>query len=73
MGSISHSTSVKQAELQEELMIFDASKYADPIFSWKDPVGPTDLEFLNSTALGLGYATTFLLETLTTAICTILN
>jgi len=56
MGPISHSTSVEQAELQEELVIFDGSKYADPIFSWKDPVGPTDLEFLNSTALGLGYA-----------------
>ena len=37
-------------------MIFDGSKYVDPIFSWKDPVGLTDLEFLNSTALGLEYA-----------------
>jgi glucose/arabinose dehydrogenase len=28
----------------------------DPIFSWKEPVGLTDLEFVNSTALGLQYA-----------------
>ena len=56
MGPISHSTSVEQADLEEELVIFDGSKYVDPIFSWKDPVGLTDLEFLNSTALGLEYA-----------------
>jgi aldose sugar dehydrogenase len=45
-----------QADLEEELMIYDGSKYADPIFSWKDPVGLTALEFLNSTALGPKYA-----------------
>jgi glucose/arabinose dehydrogenase len=56
MGPISHSTSVEQADLEEELVIFDGSKYVDPVFSWKDPVGLTDLEFLNSTALGLEYA-----------------
>ncbi len=55
MGPISHS-SIEQADLQEDLMIFDGSKYADPIFSWKNPVGLTDLEFLNSTALGPEYA-----------------
>jgi aldose sugar dehydrogenase len=55
MGPISHS-SIEQEDLEEELMIFDGSKYADPIFSWKHPVGLTDLEFLNSTALGLEYA-----------------
>lgn len=55
MGPISYS-SIEQENLEEELMIFDGSKYADPIFSWKDPVGLTDLEFLNSTALGLEYA-----------------
>ena len=55
MGPISHS-SIEQEDLEKELMIFDGSKYADPIFSWKDPVGLTDLEFLNSTALGLEYA-----------------
>jgi len=55
MGSISHS-GIEQEDLEEELMIFDGSKYTDPIFSWKDPVGLTDLEFLNSTALGFEYA-----------------
>jgi aldose sugar dehydrogenase len=55
MGPISRS-STEQADLEEELMIFNGSKYADPIFSWKDPVGLTDLEFLNSTALGPKYA-----------------
>ena len=55
MGPISDFSS-EQEDLEEELMIFDGSKYADPIFSWKDPVGLTDLEFLNSTALGLEYA-----------------
>ncbi|HEU4444094.1 MAG TPA: PQQ-dependent sugar dehydrogenase [Nitrososphaeraceae archaeon] len=55
MGPISHH-STEQADLEEELMIFDGSKYADPVFSWKDPVGLTDLEFLNSTALGPEYA-----------------
>jgi aldose sugar dehydrogenase len=56
MGPISRSTGIEQSDLEEELMIYDGSKYADPIFSWEDPVGLTDLEFLNSTALGLKYA-----------------
>jgi aldose sugar dehydrogenase len=55
MGPIPRS-STAQADLEEELMIYDGSKYADPIFSWKDPVGLTALEFLNSTALGPKYA-----------------
>ena len=55
MGPISQSD-IEQAELEEELVIFNSSKYADPIFSWKQPVGATDLEFLNSTALGPKYA-----------------
>jgi glucose/arabinose dehydrogenase len=55
MGPISDSD-IEQADLEEELVIFDDSKYADPVFSWKEPVGVTDLEFVNSTALGLEYA-----------------
>jgi aldose sugar dehydrogenase len=55
MGPISRS-STEQTDLEEELMIFEGSKYADPIFSWKDSVGLTDLEFLNSTAFGPKYA-----------------
>jgi glucose/arabinose dehydrogenase len=46
----------ENAELEEELMIFEGSRYADPVFSWKDPVGLTDIEFLNSTSLGPKYA-----------------
>jgi glucose/arabinose dehydrogenase len=55
MGPISHSD-IGQDELEEELVIFEGSKYADPIFSWEEPIGVTDLEFLNSTALGPKYA-----------------
>ncbi len=43
-------------DVGKELTVLEGSKYADPIFSWKDPVGLTDLEFLNSTALGPKYA-----------------
>ncbi len=55
MGPISDSDS-DQPELEEELMTFEDSRYADPVFSWEEPVGITDLEFLNSTALGPKYA-----------------
>jgi glucose/arabinose dehydrogenase len=55
MGPISHSD-MEQSDLEEELVVFDGSRYADPVFSWEESVGLTDLEFLNSTALGLEYA-----------------
>jgi aldose sugar dehydrogenase len=55
MGPIARSD-IEQADLEEELVIFEGSKYADPVFSWEKPVGVTDLEFLNSTALGPKYA-----------------
>lgn len=55
MGPISDSD-LDQPELEEELMTFEDSRYADPVFSWEEPVGITDLEFLNSTALGPKYA-----------------
>jgi glucose/arabinose dehydrogenase len=55
MGPITRS-GIEQADLEEELMIFDGSKYADPVFSWEESVGVTDLEFLNSTVLGPKYA-----------------
>ena len=55
MGPIARS-GIEQADLEEELMIFDGSKYADPVFSWEESVGVTDLEFLNSTVLGPKYA-----------------
>jgi glucose/arabinose dehydrogenase len=55
MGPISHSD-IEQSDLEEELVVFEGSKYADPVFSWEEAVGVTDLEFLNSTALGPKYA-----------------
>jgi glucose/arabinose dehydrogenase len=55
MGPISHSD-IEQSDLVEELVVFEGSKYADPVFSWEEQVGVTDLEFLNSTALGPKYA-----------------
>jgi aldose sugar dehydrogenase len=55
MGPISDSD-IEQSDLEEELMTFEGSRYADPIFSWEEPIGVTDLEFLNSTALGPEYA-----------------
>ena len=55
MGPVSDSD-MEQADLEERLVIIDGSKYADPVFSWEVPVGVTDLEFFNSTALGLKYA-----------------
>jgi aldose sugar dehydrogenase len=55
MGPASRSN-ITQAGIEEELVIYDDSKYRDPIFSWKDSIGLADLEFLNSTALGFEYA-----------------
>jgi aldose sugar dehydrogenase len=55
MGPESRSN-ITQAGIEEELVIYDGSKYRDPIFSWKDSIGLADLEFLNSTALGFEYA-----------------
>lgn len=37
------------------LVMFEGAHYADPVFSWREPVGVTDLEFLNSTRLGEAY------------------
>jgi len=55
MGPVSRSE-MEQSDLQEDLVLFEGSRYIDPVFSWEDPVGLTDLEFLNSTALGPEYA-----------------
>ena len=37
------------------LVFFPGSHYADPKFSWFNPVGPTALVFLNSARLGMEY------------------
>ena len=55
MGPISDSD-IEQEDLEEQLAVFEGSKYIDPVFSWEEPIGVTDLEFLNSTALGPEYA-----------------
>jgi aldose sugar dehydrogenase len=39
----------------DNLMQFDGSYYADPLFSWREAQGITDIEFLNSTKLGEKY------------------
>jgi len=42
--------------IEDELVSFPGSKYADPIFSWLPSIGITDIEFLNSSKLGDKYA-----------------
>jgi aldose sugar dehydrogenase len=41
---------------KESLYIFPGSEYADPVFSWKEQIGVTDIEFFNSSKLGIEYA-----------------
>ena len=41
---------------EDELVNFQNSKYADPVFSWLPSIGITDIEFLNSSKLGDKYA-----------------
>jgi glucose/arabinose dehydrogenase len=38
------------------VMLDESSHYEDPVFSWRDSRGVTDIEFLNSTRLGAKYA-----------------
>jgi glucose/arabinose dehydrogenase len=39
-----------------ELVQFQGSHYADPVFSWRQSIGITDIEFLDSTRLGERFA-----------------
>ena len=50
MGPISRS-----GDTEEDLVNFPSSHYADPLFSWAEPVAPTDIEFFNSSRLGERY------------------
>jgi glucose/arabinose dehydrogenase len=50
MGPISKSDVTKDG-----LVIFPAGHYGDPVFSWSPSLGVTDIEFLSSHKLGLGY------------------
>jgi aldose sugar dehydrogenase len=48
---------ISQSGISEnQLVNFPGSKYSDPILSFKDPIGITDIEFLNSSKLGEKYA-----------------
>ncbi len=40
---------------EDQLVKFPNSKYADPVFSWKEPVAITDIEFMKSSKLGVNY------------------
>jgi glucose/arabinose dehydrogenase len=50
MGPISIS-----GDTEDDLANFPGSHYADPLFSWTEPVAPTDIEFFNSSNLGVRY------------------
>jgi len=50
MGPISMTSAT-----EGELVMFDGAHYADPVFSWRQPVGVTDLAFLDSDKLGEKY------------------
>ncbi|MFZ0566500.1 MAG: PQQ-dependent sugar dehydrogenase, partial [Nitrososphaeraceae archaeon] len=54
MGPISIHTLIN-GETEDDLVNFPGSHYADPLFSWVEPVGPTDIEFFSSSNLGSKY------------------
>ena len=51
MGPLSRNTGF----MIGQLVNFPHSHYADPIFSWKNPVAVTDIEFMKSSVLGEKY------------------
>ncbi len=51
MGPISGSTTITE----DDLVAFQGSKYADPLLSWEQSRGITDLEFFKSSNLGQKY------------------
>ena len=58
MGPLSRNTGVNIAN---ELSKYPGSHYADPVFSWKNPVAVTGIEFMKSSALGQEYKNNILL------------
>jgi len=56
MGPLSRNSN----KTQEDLVTLNGSSYADPVFSWKIPIGVTDIEFLNTTRLGAELANNIL-------------
>jgi aldose sugar dehydrogenase len=51
MGPIAANPGVSESSLVN----FPGSQYADPVFSWSESRGVTDIEFFNSTAFGSDY------------------
>ena len=51
MGPIAANTGVSESSLVN----FPGSQYADPVFSWSQSRGVSDIEFFNSTAFGPSY------------------
>jgi len=51
MGPISRNTGITEGQLVN----FPGSHYADPVFSWRNPVAVTDIEFMKSSKLGANY------------------
>jgi len=51
MGPITRNNNTSTTQ-KHDLVIFPGSNYSDPIFSWKEQIGVTDIEFFNSTKLG---------------------
>jgi aldose sugar dehydrogenase len=60
MGPISIS-----GDTEEDLVNFPGSHYADPQFSWAERLGPTDIEFFNSTQLGDRYTNNIFVSDIT--------
>jgi glucose/arabinose dehydrogenase len=51
MGPMAANPGVSESTLVD----FPGSQYADPVFSWSQSIGVTDIEFFNSTAFGSNY------------------
>src|SRR5918997_4351900 len=51
MGPIAANTGVSESSLVN----MPGAQYADPVFSWSESRGVTDIEFFNSTAFGPDY------------------
>ncbi len=50
MGPISRTNAT-----EGDLVLFNGSQYRDPVFSWRAPIGVTDIEFFDSPKLGEKY------------------
>lgn len=50
---------------ESDLVIFEGSHYADPVFSWAESRGVTDIEFMKSSSLGSTYKDNIFVEDIT--------